>query len=46
MERIVNDQELMRIERRKKAALFLDQMKKERVAGNAIIDYPLNRGRN
>nr|CAG4636251.1 EOG090X07RL [Eubosmina coregoni]SVE69853.1 EOG090X07RL [Eubosmina coregoni] len=32
VERIVNDQELMRIERRKKAALFLDQMKKERVA--------------
>ena len=46
VERIVNDQELMRIERRKKAALFLDQMKKERVAGNAIIDNPLNRDRN
>ena len=38
-----SDLELMRIERRKKAALFLDQMKKERTAGNVLNKLPICR---
>ena len=38
-ERAVIDPELMKTERRKKAALFLDQMRRDRVAGIVVILY-------
>ena len=40
-ERSVVDPELMKTERRKKAALFLDQMRKDRVVGTVVLPCEL-----
>jgi hypothetical protein len=40
-ERLVVDPELMKTERRKKAALFLDQMRRDRVVGTVVLPCEL-----
>jgi len=40
-ERLVVDPELMKTERRKKAALFLDQMRRDKVAGIVVLPCEL-----